>query len=160
MKIAKILGAMVLAAVVIGCDEKKPAPTGGNKPAGGAKEDNHVHGKGPNGGIVFDLGKYHGELKIDHDKKEMTIFMLGADEKTPTAIACKELTVTTKEAKAEKGGAVVKSMTIKLTPKDEKDGKATTFSGTDPGLATEAEHEGAVTGVIDGKPAKGEFKEE
>jgi len=108
---------------------------------------------------VFDIGKYHAELDIDHDKKEMYILILGNDEKTPVAIAAKDLTVSTKETKG-KNGETVKPMTIKLKPMDEKDGKASRFMGTDDGLGIKAEHSGTITGLIDGKPASGEFKEE
>ena len=108
--------------------------------------------------MVFDLGKFHAELDIKHPKKEMYILILGNDEKTPVAVAAKDLTVVTKEAKG-KNGEVVKAMTIKLKPVDEKDGKASKFVGTDPGLGNVADFEGTVLGEIDGKPSKGEFKE-
>ena len=45
----------------------------------------HTHGAGPNGGVVFDLGKYHAEFTVDHHKKECMVLVLGANEKTPTA---------------------------------------------------------------------------
>lgn len=161
MTYTKFLGLGLLIAALAGCGDKA-APTGGGDKGGdkkgGTKEDDHAHGKGPNGGVVFDLGKYHAEVDIKHAKKEMSVLILGNDEKTPVAVAAKELTVTTKEAKG-KNGEVVKAMTIKLTPADEKDGKATRFVGTDPGLGVEAEHAGTVTGEINGKPSSGEFKE-
>lgn len=160
MKYTKILGLalMVIALVVTGCSDKKTDAPKADDKKGGGKEDDHAHGKGPNGGVVFDLGKYHAELDIKHDKKEMYILILGNDEKTPVAVAAKELTVSTKETKG-KGGEVVKAMTIKLKPVDEKDGKATKFVGTDAGLGIEAEHSGTINGEIDGKPSSGEFKE-
>ena len=160
MKYAKLLGLgmLVVALAVTGCG-KNAEPTKAEDKKGGGKTDEHApHGKGPNGGVVFDLGKYHAELDIKHDKKEMYILILGNDEKTPVAVAAKELTVSTKETKG-KGGEVVKAMTIKLKPVDEKDGKATRFVGTDAGLGIEAEHTGTITGEIDGKPSSGEFKE-
>ena len=46
-------------------------------------------------------------------------------------------------------------MTIKMVAKDEADGKAGKFVGTDPGLGNEAEHAGDVTATIDGKPGRG-----
>ena len=100
----------------------------------------------------------HGEFTVDHDKKECTVLILGDDEKTPTAVATKELTLTTKETKT-KDGKAVPPMTIKMLPRDEKDGKASKFVGTDPGLGNVADFEGTVTAVIDGKPSTGEFKE-
>ena len=159
MKYATILGLGLLAAAaaMTGCDNKDGAANPQvNKPS---EKKDHAHGKGPNGGVVFDLGKYHAELDIKHDKKEMTILIVGDDEKTPVAVAAKELTVVTKEAKGKKG-EVVKPMTITLKPADEKDGKATKFVGTDDGLGIEAEHEGTVFGEINGKRSEGKFKEE
>jgi hypothetical protein len=140
---------------LVGC-----GPEGGSRGTGkgGTKEEEHAHGKGPNGGVVFDLGKYHAEFTVDHGKKECTILTLGADEKTPTPVAAKELTLTTKQTKTE-DGKVVPPMTIKMLPKDEMDGKATKFVGTDPGLGNVADFEGTVVAEIDGKPSQGEFKE-
>jgi hypothetical protein len=152
-----ILRGVVLTAValaVAGCDKGSPV----DKKSGEKKPD-HVHGKGPNGGTVFDLGKFHAEFTVDHGKKECMLLILGDDETTPVPVIAKDLTVTTKETKT-KDGKTVAPMTIQMTAKDTKDGKATRYVGTDPGLGNEAEHEGAVTGVLDGKPSQGTFKEE
>ncbi len=163
-KYAKFLGLGLMAATLglAGCDKKaestKAEPTKSQDKKGG-HADEHAHGKGPNGGVIFDLGKYHAEFTVDHKTAEATLFVLGADEKTPTAVAAKELTLTTKATKTAAGKAVP-PMTIKMTPKDAKDGKAAKFVGTDPGLDNVADFEGDVTGEINGKPAQGEFKEE
>ena len=73
-------------------------------------------------------------------------------------VAAKEFTLTTKETKT-KEGKVVPSLVIKLVPKDEKDGKAAKFVGTDPGLGNVADFAGTVVGEIGGKPSQGEFQE-
>jgi hypothetical protein len=163
MKHAKALGLglLVAALAVTSC-----SPQSGTTPAAKdqeaakdtGKKAAHTHGKGPNGGVVFDLGKYHAEFTVDHDKKECMVLVLGQDEKTPTPVAAKELTVTTKETKT-KEAKTVPPMTIKLVPRDESGGKATRFVGTDPGLGNVADFEGTVLGEIDGKPSQGEFKE-
>jgi hypothetical protein len=160
MNYTKTLGAglLVAALAVMGCGPQGSTRTDDRKDQA-AKKDDHAHGKGPHGGVVFDFGKYHAELTIEHPKKEMTVFILGSDEKTPKAVAAKELTVVTKQAKT-KAGKIVESMTIALKAKDEKDGKATTFVGTDPGLGVEADHEGTLFGEVDGKRTEGKFKEE
>src|SRR5262245_1185402 len=160
------LGLLVAALAVTGCgpqatpraDDRKDKAAKG-KDAGKKDEDVHSHGKGPNDGVVFDLGKYHGELTIDHKKKEVMVLVLGPDAKTPKAVAAKDLTVTTKQAKTKKG-EVVEPMTIKLEPRDARGGRASKYVGTDPGLGLEADHEGTVVGEIDGKPVEGKFKEE
>lgn len=164
MKYAKMigLGLLVAAVAVAGCSQQSgTAPTAKDKGAAkdSGKKEEHAHGEGPNGGVIFDLGKHHAEFTVDHGKKECTIFILGDDEKTPTPVAAKELTLTTKATKTEDGKAVP-PMTIKLLPKDEANGKATKFVGTDPGLGNVADFAGTVLGEIDGKPSQGEFKEE
>lgn len=157
MTYAKTLAvALMLAFLAAGCAPKDEPKK--DKKDKEAKKDDHAHGKGPNGGVVFDFGKHHAELTIDHKKKEMSVLILGADEKTPTPIAAKELTVTTKETKGKKG-ETVKALTVTLKPADEKAGKATKFTGTDDGLAVEAEHTGKLFGDVDGKPAQGTFEE-
>lgn len=152
------LGMLVAALAATGC-EKKAEPTKVEEKKGG-KEDDHAHGEGPNGGVVFDLGKYHAEFTVDHPKKECTILIVTGDNKDakPLPVAAKELTLTTKETKT-KEGKVVPPMTVRLLPTDAKDGKASRFVGTDPGIGNVADFAGTVTAVIDGKPSTGEFKE-
>lgn len=151
------IGVSLAAALALaGCEKKQETPQVTQSKGGG--EGGHVHGTGPNGGVVFDLGKYHAEFTVDHDKKTCTIHMLGDDEQTPTPVAATELTVHTKETKTE-DGKHVPAMTIKLLPTDTKDGKATTFVGSDPGLGNVADFEGTASGIINGKPASKEFKE-
>ncbi len=158
-----------------GCGPQPAAPTTDGKKddgkPGGAKtpddtndNDDHPHGDGPNGGPIFDLGKYHAEFTVDHGKKECYVLFIRGDDKTakPLPVACKELTFTTKETKVREGadkGQVVPPMTITLKPADEKDGKAAKFVGTDPGLGNVADFAGNVTGEVGGKPSSGKFKE-
>lgn len=167
MTISKIFGSMLIVAVVtlMGCGPTTTPSTEGKKSESKKitakdKEDDHAHGKGPNGGVVFDLGKYHAEFTVDHPKKECTVLFVTGDDKDakPLPVAATEFTLTTKETKT-KEGKVVPPMTVKLTPADAKDGKATKFVGTDPGIGNVADFEGTVLGEIDGKPSKGEFKE-
>lgn len=166
MKYTKLmgLGLMIAALTVSGCEKKaepaKADPAKGEDKKAGKKADDHAHGKGPNGGVVFDLGKYHAEFTVDHPKKECTVlFVTGDDTVAETLpVAAKEFTLTTKEAKT-KEGKVVPPMTVKLLPVDAKDGKASKFVGTDPGIGNVADFAGTVLGEIDGKPSKGEFKE-
>lgn len=155
------LGLMVAALAATGCGDKKPdAPKAEEKKGGGKKKDDHAHGKGPNGGVVFDLGKYHAEFTVDHPKKECTVLFVTDDDKDakPLPVAATEFTLTTKPSKT-KEGKDVPAMSITMKPTDAKDGKASKFVGTDPALGNVADFEGTVLGEIDGKPSKGEFKE-
>src|SRR5438045_9612852 len=103
------LGVLVVTLVALGCSKRSGTATDAGKGTkvvtadAGKKEDHGPHGKGPNGGVVFDFGKHHAEFTVDHDKKECTLLILDDDEKTPTPVAAKELTVTTKESKTEEG---------------------------------------------------------
>lgn len=117
-----------------------------------------AHGAGPNGGVVFDLGSHHAEFTVDHDKQEATVLILDAAGKQPGSIAAEELILITKDAKTA-DGKDVPSLTVVLVPKDLKNGKSSTFVGSDPGIANVVDFAGAVTGDIDGKPANGEFDE-
>ena len=164
---AKTIGFGLLAALgATGCGPKSDAPKADaakaeSKKAEPAKEgDHHTHGQGPNGGVIFDLGKNHAEFTVDHDRRECALFIMGGDENDlkPMAVAAKELTLTTKPTKT-KDGKAVPAMTIAMLPKDAKDGKAVKFVGTDPGLGNVADFAGTVLGEIDGKPSQGEFKE-
>ncbi|QDV49824.1 hypothetical protein [Gimesia fumaroli] len=161
----KISGLLFAALIVTGCADKgstDSAPKETTPPPAAQTEeshgDAHSHGTGPNGGVVFDLGKYHAEFTVDHPKHECTILFLGADEKSPGPVAAKELTLSIKETKTAEG-KVVPPMTVKMLPQDEADGKAAKFVGTDPGIGNVADFAGTVLGEIDGKPSQGEFQE-
>jgi hypothetical protein len=160
---------LVIAFAVTGCSQQNDtAPTAKNN---GAKEDRgntgtaaHAHGTGPNGGVVFDLGKYHAEFTVDHPANECTVLFITGDgpDAQPLPVAAEEFTLSIKETQVKEGadkGKVVAPMTITLKPVDAKDGKAATFVGTDPGIGNVADFEGTVLGEIDGTPSQGEFKE-
>jgi hypothetical protein len=118
----------------------------------------NAHGAGPTGGVVFDLGSHHAEFTVNHEKGEVTIVVLGADEKSTTPVTASELILVTKETKTADGKAVP-SMTIVLLPQDDAGGKSATFVGSDPGIGNVADFAGTVSAEIDGKPATGEFDE-
>ena len=155
------LGLMVVGLGATGCgDNQTVTPKSQEKNVSKTHDHDH-HGEGPNGGIIFDLGKHHAEFTVDHPKMEFSVHFIAGDDKNakPLWVAATELTLTTKEAKT-KEGKVVPPMTIKLLPQDVKEGKASKFVGTDPGIANIADFEGIVNGEIGGKPSSGEFKEE
>ena len=157
-----LIAVLPVAALCVGCTKSsEPAPSAESTaaaPADGSETPGHSHGTGPNGGVVFDLGAYHAEFVVSHPTQECKIILLGADEKTPSPATATELVLVTKETKTADGIAVA-PMTIVLTPADAADGKASTFVGTDPGIANVADFAGTVSGDIDRKPSQGEFKE-
>lgn len=165
MKNLNLSGLLFAALLVTGCADKgtpeSAPPEAAAEPAAHSEENHaeaHSHGTGPNGGVVFDLGKYHAEFTVDHPSHECTILFLGANQKSPAPVAATELTLTTKETKTAEG-KVVPPMTVKLLPQDAADGKAAKFVGTDPGIGNVADFSGTVLGEIDGKPSQGEFEE-
>jgi hypothetical protein len=112
---------------------------GAQQKKGKGKGKGGGHGQGPNGGVIFDLGKHHAEFTVDHAKKECAVLFLDGDQTgaKAMAVAAKELSLTTKETKTRDGKVV----------------------GTDPGLGNVANFEGTVVGEVDAKPAQGTFKE-
>ncbi|MCE9531283.1 MAG: hypothetical protein K8T89_09200 [Planctomycetes bacterium] len=154
MKYAKVLGLGVMFATftLTACDKK-------TDPSGDKKNEHKAHGKGPNNGVVFDLGAVHAEFSVVHPDKQCTLLILEEDEKTLLPIDAEKFTVTTKETKT-KDGKVVPPLTIEMWPKDKKDGKTSKFVGDHPELVNVADFEGIVIGEINKKGAKGTFKEE
>lgn len=167
----KLFGLGLLTAVlgIQGCSDQPgntPTTTGDKGAASnaGKKEDHAPHGEGPNGGVIFDLGKYHAEFTVDHPAKECTVLFIEGENKDakPLPVAAKEFSLNIKETKVKEGadkGKVVAPMTIALKPVEAKDGKASKFVGTDAGIGNVADFEGTVIGEIDGKPSQGTFKE-
>jgi hypothetical protein len=149
-----------IALLANGCGDRPAAPTTAANPPAVEGEGEHIHGKGPNGGVIFDFGRYHAEFTVNHERKECTVVVLSGENEQakPKEVSAKELMLTTLETKT-KEGKVVPPMTIVLKPVDEKDGKAAKFTGTDPGLGNVADFAGTVAGEVNRKPAKGEFKE-
>ena len=141
--------------------QSEPAPVAGDHADdhGGESHDHavkgHSHGAGPHGGVIADWGggKYHVEFTVDHEQQQATAYILGRDEKTPTPIAATSIELSIKdpemlvtlEASAQEGDA---------------EGQASRFVGTDKKLSVVQEYAGTLTGVIDGTPYSGDFKEE
>jgi hypothetical protein len=158
MKYTKTLALGLMVAILpVGCGPQSGSPKGpggeqGSVKANGKKSD-HAHGAGPHGGVVFDLGKYHGEFTVDHKKQEATIHVLGLDEKTPAPVTAEKLDLHIKSPAFE--------VELKPVPLEgEAKGKSSRFVGKHEKLGKEQEFEGTVIGLLDGKPTQGEFKEE
>lgn len=137
----------------VGCN--KP-PVASTKPiiknTQSSATDEHVHGPGPHKGTIFEFGKYHGEFTVDHGKKEVVIYILGGDADTPMSVTADKLNLTIKDPAF--------TLELKASP-DAKDpaGKSSRFVGTHEKFGKEQEFAGTVAGVVDGKPASGDFIE-
>lgn len=166
----KILVCLTLICSLLAFAGCKQEPANAPKtPSTGAKDDHghpqadggagHVphagHGSGPHDGTVADWGggKFHVEFIVDHGKKEGTVYILGADEKTPTPIDAAEIELTITDP--------VMQVTLKAAPQaSDPAGKASCFIGNHEKLGVVQEYAGTISGVIDGTPYSGDFKEE
>ncbi|QDV56835.1 hypothetical protein [Rosistilla oblonga] len=118
-------------------------------------EAGHGHGVGPHDGTIADWGggKFHVEFTVDHNKTEATVYVLGGDEKTAAPIAAESIELTIIDPEMQ--------VTLKPSPQEsDPDGTASRFVGTHEKLGVVQEYAGTMTGVIDGTPYTGEFKEE
>ena len=82
------------------------------------------HGSGPHDGTVADWGggKFHVEFTVDHGKQEGTVYILGADEKTPTPIDAAEIELSISEPAMQ--------VTLKAVPQStDPAGKSSRFVG-------------------------------
>lgn len=115
----------------------------------------HGHGAGPHEGTVADWGggKYHVEFNVDHSKQEGTVYILGSDEKTPVPIAAESIEITIIDP--------IMQLSLKASPQDgDKPGTSSRFVGNHEKLGVVQEYAGTISGVIDGTPYSGDFKEE
>jgi len=149
----------------IGCKQENsatnPTPTPatgddhGHTHADGTTHAPHGHGAGPHDGTVVDWGggKYHVEFKVDHDLQAATVYILGADEKTPTPIDATEIELSISDPAVQ--------VTLKSAPEaGDPAGTASRFVGNHEKLGVVQEYAGTISGVIDGTPYSGDFKEE
>ena len=113
------------------------------------------HAAGPHDGTVADWGggKYHVEFTVNHDQQQATVYILGSDEKTPVPIDAESIELSIKDP--------VMQVTLDAAPQEsDPEGKASRFVGTDEKLGVVQEYAGTMSGVVDGTPYSGDFKEE
>lgn len=117
--------------------------------------EGHAHGAGPHDGTIADWGggKYHVEFTVDHGKQQATVYVLGGDEKTPAPIDAKSIELSIKDPEM--------LVTLQASPQEgDPEGKSSRFVGTHEKLGVVQEYAGTMTGVVDGTPYSGDFKEE
>lgn len=136
----------------------KPTSDHGHDHEHGAHDhsvDGHSHGVGPHDGTVADWGggKYHVEFTVDHNKQQAIVYVLGGDEKTPAPIDAKSIELSIKDPEL--------SITLQASPQEgDPEAKSSRFIGTHEKLGLVRAYEGTMTGVVDGTPYSGDFKEE
>lgn len=141
---------------VVGCGGKDPSKSEGTeKNEGEQKSGAHAHGAGPHDGTVADWGggKYHVEFTVDHDRQEATVYIMGGDEKTAAPIAAEEIQLSIKDPAMQ--------VTLQAAPQEgDPQGSASRFVGNHESLGVVQEYAGTISGVVDGTPYSGDFKEE
>jgi hypothetical protein len=170
MKIQSIFVVLTTAACLVGfagCKQQTASPTttpATSTPSGTASEqhdhphsdgDAHAHSEGPHHGIIADWGggKYHVEFTVDHSKQQATVYVLGSDEKTPTPIDATSIELSVIDPEMQ--------VTLQASPQEgDSEGKASRFIGTHEKLGVAQEYAGTMSGVVDGTPYAGDFKEE
>ena len=141
-------------AVVTGCgNPPSGTPKVSEKVAKKGGEDDHDHGPGPHGGTIIEFGKYHGEFSVNHKDQEATVYILGSDAKKAAPIKVEKLLLSIKSPQFQ--------VDLKAVPQaGDRKGRSSRFVAKHENFGKEQEFEGTLSGVIDGKPYAGDFKEE
>jgi hypothetical protein len=150
-----LLSLLMLGVTLAGCSNST-APTAKpdeKKKTDKAKPEAHSHGDAPHGGTIIELGKYHGELVIDHSKKQATLYILSEDLKKSEAILTAKFEMSVKNPPFQMN---LLASRMETDPPN----RWSRFVGTHENLAKEMEFEGTISGVIDDKPYFGEFLHE
>jgi YHS domain-containing protein len=142
--------------VVAGCNRdqagvsnKTDAPA-----AQGAASKDHGHEVGPHGGplVEWGEGEFHAEFTVDHNTREATIYILGADAKQPKPITTDKVLLSIKQP----------LMQLELKPlphAGESDGLSSRYVARHDVFATERSFAGSISAVVNGKPYIGDFQE-
>jgi len=123
-----------------------------NGDAGHDHDDAHDHPAAPHGGEILELagGAAHLELIHDHEGGNVTVYVLGADLRTPVAVEAPIVNLVTKDGP-------VQFALIPVNPRP--DGKSDAWKGSHEGLKSDP-WDGRIRVVIDGKtyqsPLEGE----
>ncbi len=156
----------------IGCNQNKSTPDPDQNPGGGSasevhghdhahdeptdhRVEGHAHGAGPHDGTIADWGggTYHVEFTVDHEKRQATVYVFGSDEKTPTPIDAESIELSVTDPNMQ--------VTLQADPQEtDPEGMSSRFVGTHEKLGVVQEYSGTITGVVDGTPYSGDFKEE
>jgi hypothetical protein len=114
----------------------------------------HDHEDAPHDGTIADWGggAYHVEFTVDHGAQQATVYILGDDAKTAKPVAVEEIQLNIKNPSL--------TATLKASPQEsDPEGQSSRFVGNHEGLGVVQEYEGTISGVIDGVPYAGDFKE-
>jgi len=142
-------------AFVVGCSGSQQPASSGTQENARQPASHSGHGAGPSDGTLADWGggKYHVEFTVDHDKQEATVYILGDDEKTASPITAEEIQLSITEPPMQ--------VALKAVPQEgDPEGSASRYVGNHESLGVVQEYAGTMTGVVDGTPYSGDFKEQ
>lgn len=158
MSLKKLLGVALLAVAVTatGCGPTATTPTKAGDPKGvtppkADDHEDHDHGPGPHGGTIIEFGKHHAEFCVDHDKKQVTIYILSGNLKKAVPIPAEKLLLSIKSPQFQ---VDVKASPLEGEPK----GQSSRFVATHDNFGKEQDFEGTLSGEIEGKPYLGDFR--
>jgi ABC-type nickel/cobalt efflux system permease component RcnA len=146
-----VTGMLALASfLVVGCGGKAqpPAPSGGGKPAGGAK---HAH-KAMHGGALIELGDHeaHLELRVDTATGDATAWVMDAEVEKGLKIAQPEIRI---KVQTKDGEQVLVLQADNDPTTGDRTGSAFTFKGKAEFLKDLQRFKGTVESVTIGKKA-------
>ncbi len=120
-----------------------------------AEAADHAHGSGPHGGTIVDWGggTYHIELTVDHDQKEVAVYVLGSDAKTDLPVKGSSMLVSLNDP------AIQVELTAATDTSASGDGRSAKYVGQHDAFGVVREFSGSVSGVIDEVPYAAEFQE-
>jgi len=168
----RLMGYLLMSLMICGCNPGNQAESGSSsgRPEHSHGEGNHDHDHGhgddhdhdhghshdnpPHGGTLFDWGggAYHVEFTVDHDRKETIVYILGDDAKTPVAIRADKIQLIIDEPLTE--------LELTAQPMEgEEAGMSSRFVGQHETLGIVREFSGTVSGMVEGTPYTGDFKE-
>lgn len=145
---------VALAASTVGCGGAAPAPAPGPAAKSGDTGHGHDHGGGPHDGTMTDWGggKYHVEFTVDHDKKEVTVYIIGGDAKSPSPVKAASIHLVINDPMTE--------MDLAAKPLEtDPEGTSSRFVGTHDTIGIVKEFAGTISGEVEGTPYSGDFKE-
>jgi hypothetical protein len=152
-----VIGLLILdLAAFTGCNNQHSnTPKGGDKAVKKEGDDDydHDHGPGPHNGTIIEFGKWHGEFTVNHKTKEAIVYILKADAKTAAPLQIDKPLLSIKNPQFQ--------VELKAQPQEgDPAGKSSRFVGKDENFGKEKEFEGTLSGMVNGKPYAGDFKEE
>ena len=148
-----VFGILCAGFLAAGCGEQPKTKIKSKAKSAAKVDDSHDHGQGPHAGTILEFGKNHGEFCVDHGKKQVSLYILDDAMKKAVPLAVDKLTLSIKSPQFQTD---LVAAPLEGDPK----GSASRFVATDDRFGKEQDFEGTVSGVIDGKPYLGDFKEE